>query len=425
MAAAPQSSRLDASAPPFVMGMPLLPPPATPELYMYMGPPPAALPPAGFYYPPPVLVAPPAPPCFPPGDFLSCWSEFPPGPCVGMPPTGWAPVTLVAGSMPASPAAAAPVAPQPQLPPSTTAAPHQGRGRRGRRQHFGARPLPRLDVPPRMQRAAAARAAVHSPSLCSGPKGEPAPAKEASPRSVLVHMRISPPDTPPALPPSFPYPELGSPSPPASAPSPAYSVPVPGAGSQAVAAAPRRRRGERAPRRPRRAAAGGGERRSDPKPRRVFDPSSGNSNTSLMIRNIPNDFRRTRLMHIIDQHCSIENKKITFGGVRSEYDFLYLPMDFRTGANKGYAFVNLTTPEAARRLHKYLHGHRWKVNGSGKTCEVDLADVEGLDSLVKNFSSSRFDCGDEEFLPVWFEPPRDGARTTTTPHLVGCMLRRR
>ncbi|CAN6175107.1 unnamed protein product [Urochloa humidicola] len=377
MAAAPQSSRLDASAPPFVMGMPLLPPPATPELYMYMGPPPAALPPAGFYYPPPVLVAPPAPPCFPPGDFLSCWSEFPPGPCVGMPPTGWAPVTLVAGSMPASPAAAAPVAPQPQLPPSTTAAPHQGRGRRGRRQHFGARPLPRLDVPPRMQRAAAARAAVHSPSLCSGPKGEPAPAKEASPRSVLVHMRISPPDTPPALPPSFPYPELGSPSPPASAPSPAYSVPVPGAGSQAVAAAPRRRRGERAPRRPRRAAAGGGERRSDPKPRRVFDPSSGNSNTSLMIRNIPN------------------------------------------------AFVNLTTPEAARRLHKYLHGHRWKVNGSGKTCEVDLADVEGLDSLVKNFSSSRFDCGDEEFLPVWFEPPRDGARTTTTPHLVGCMLRRR
>jgi hypothetical protein len=47
-----------------------------------------------------------------------------------------------------------------------------------------------------------------------------------------------------------------------------------------------------------------------------------------------------------------------------------------TGANKGYAFVNLTTPEAARRLHDHLNGHRWKVNGSGKTCEIDHADIE-------------------------------------------------
>ena len=47
-----------------------------------------------------------------------------------------------------------------------------------------------------------------------------------------------------------------------------------------------------------------------------------------------------------------------------------------TGANKGYAFVNLTTPEAARRLHDHLHGHRWQVNGSGKTCEVDHAAIE-------------------------------------------------
>ncbi|CAN6198665.1 unnamed protein product [Urochloa humidicola] len=419
MAASSQCSRLDASAPPFVMGMPFVPPPpATPELYMYMGPPPASLPPAGFYYPPPALVAPPAPPCFPPGDFVSCWSEFPPGSCVGMPPSAWAPVLPMAMGMPASPP---PVAPQPQLPPDVTATPHEGRRGRGRRQHFGARPLPRLDVPPRMQRAAAARAAAHSTSLGGGAKGDAA--KEASPRSVLVvHTRTSPPDTPPALPMSFPYPELGSPSPPASASS-LSSVPVPADGSQPVSAAPRRRRSERAPRRPRRAAAGGDARRSDPKPRRMFDPKS--CNTSLMIRNIPNDFRRTRLMHIIDQHCSIENEKITSGDVKSEYDFLYLPMDFRTGANKGYAFVNLTTPEAARRLHHHLHGNRWKVNGFGKTCEVDHADLEGLDSLVKNFTASRFDCGDEEFLPVWFEPPRDGARTAITPHLVGCMLRRR
>ncbi|CAL5063202.1 unnamed protein product [Urochloa decumbens] len=416
-AAATQSSRLNASAPPFVLRMPLVPPPVSPELYT--GPLPAALPPAGFYYPPPVLVAPP-PPYFQPGAFVS-WSAFPQpqGPCVGMPTSGWAPVTpMAAVGLPASPAAVAPSAPDPQLPGITATT--QGCRRRHGRQHFAARRLPRLDLPPRMQRAAGLAAAAHSSSP-AGAKGESA-AKEASPRSVLVQMRASPPDTPPALPPSFPYPELGSPSPPASAGSPS-SVSVPAGGSQAVAAAPRRRRGERAPpARPSRRAAGAGgtARNSEPKPRRIFDPSS--CNTSLMIRNLPNDFRRTRLMQIIDQHCCLENEKVTSGGIKSEFDFLYLPMDFRTGANKGYAFVNLTTPEAARRLHDHLHGHRWKVNGSGKTCEVDQADVEGLDDLVKNFSQSRFDCGDEEFLPVWFEPPRDGSRRTL-PHLVGRMLR--
>lgn len=34
-------------------------------------------------------------------------------------------------------------------------------------------------------------------------------------------------------------------------------------------------------------------------------------------------------MNILDEQCFIENDKITSGGVRSEYDFLYLPIDFR------------------------------------------------------------------------------------------------
>jgi hypothetical protein len=42
-------------------------------------------------------------------------------------------------------------------------------------------------------------------------------------------------------------------------------------------------------------------------------------------------------------------------------------------ANKGYAFVNTTSPEAARRLWEHLHGHRWEVNRCGKTCAVDYA----------------------------------------------------
>jgi hypothetical protein len=42
----------------------------------------------------------------------------------------------------------------------------------------------------------------------------------------------------------------------------------------------------------------------------------------------------------------------------------------RTRFNKGYAFVNMTTAPAARRLHAFLHGHSWAAVGSGKVCEV-------------------------------------------------------
>ncbi|KAK8460201.1 hypothetical protein SEVIR_2G295400v4 [Setaria viridis] len=432
MAASQSSRRLDASAPPYVRKVSIVAPPATLELYM--GPPVAAVPPVGFYYPAPVLVAPPAP-GFPPATSLACWG-FPQSPCVGMPgaspsPAGWAPVTPVAMGMPAAPAEAA-FPPQPQIP-GVAATRRGGRHHHSRR---GARPLPRLDVPSRQRGAgrAAPQPSSSGAEVAGAGKGEPA--IEPSPRSVLV--RSSPPDTPSALPTTFPYPELGSPSPP------------PSAGNKHVYPPRRRRSGGRATGRHRQ-AAGGTVRRAEPKARRLFD-SSCNS-TTVMIRNIPNDFRRTRLMQIIDQHCSIENDDIKSGGVKSEYDFLYLPMDFSTGANKGYAFVNMTTPEAAQRLHHHLHGHRWKVNRSGKTCEVDHGAIEvvrrplppalrmrrpvlgsfvsvwpmklklqGLDNLVKRFSDSRFDCADEEFLPVWFEPARDGSRTTV-PHLVGRMLR--
>uniref|UniRef100_A0A8I6Y0N5 Mei2-like C-terminal RNA recognition motif domain-containing protein n=2 Tax=Hordeum vulgare subsp. vulgare TaxID=112509 RepID=A0A8I6Y0N5_HORVV len=150
--------------------------------------------------------------------------------------------------------------------------------------------------------------------------------------------------------------------------------------------------------------------------KRAFDPTS--EKTSLMICNIPNGFVKRRFMAILDQHCVHENDnpewRVVGGGkfVRSEYDFLYIPIDFRTKYNKGYAFVNMTTATAARRLHAFLHGHRWALAGSRKVCEVVHADIQGVDALSAHFSSSKFPCGNKDFLPVRFGPPRDGLRPT-------------
>lgn len=46
--------------------------------------------------------------------------------------------------------------------------------------------------------------------------------------------------------------------------------------------------------------------------------------------------------------------------------------------------------------------------------------LQGLDELVEHFSGSRFDCHTEEYLPVRFEPPRDGTRPAEgAMHVVG------
>ncbi|CAL5087191.1 unnamed protein product [Urochloa decumbens] len=340
-------------------------------------------------------------------------------------PPPWAPLTPVShGAIPMPAATAMPLAGDITHPPRSVRAP-------------GARPPPRLDVPPRMQRRArpgpgasrggeaagagggnGAAKEEPAPGCGGGAKasgaGEEAAANEPSPRSVLVTP--SPPISPTtSLPPSFPPPASAAPTKEARSPNTAASRP----------AGPPERRWQRVGhRRAQRPAAPGVEvRRCVPKPRLLYDPAS--TRTSLMVRNIPNDFTRKRLMSIIDEHCFIENQEVAPGGVKSEYDFLYVPIDFRTLANKGYAFVNMTSPEAARRLWKHLHGHRWEVGRCLKTCAVDYAAKQGLEKLRDHFSESSFNCETEEFLPVWFQPPRDGTRPADgVVNVVGGLRRR-
>ncbi|KZV33050.1 protein terminal ear1 [Dorcoceras hygrometricum] len=78
------------------------------------------------------------------------------------------------------------------------------------------------------------------------------------------------------------------------------------------------------------------------------DPSTGNnstSNTTVMIKNIPNQLRRDYMLSFLDEYCS----KFSL-----EYDFLYLPMDFRKRDNLGYGFVNFTSAVAAMKFMEIL-----------------------------------------------------------------------
>ncbi|XP_010544402.1 PREDICTED: protein terminal ear1 homolog [Tarenaya hassleriana] len=131
--------------------------------------------------------------------------------------------------------------------------------------------------------------------------------------------------------------------------------------------------------------------------------------TSLMIKNIPNIFGRKDLLKIIDDHCREKNigRRVS-DKIRSSYDFLYLPMDFMKRANLGYAFVNFTSSIAAVRFCRDFNKFHWPVPGNKKVCEITLAKFQGKDELTRHFSSSRFACHTNAYLPVVLLPPSDG-----------------
>ncbi|CAH9108459.1 unnamed protein product [Cuscuta europaea] len=151
--------------------------------------------------------------------------------------------------------------------------------------------------------------------------------------------------------------------------------------------------------------------------------------TTVMIRNIPNKYSQKLLLNMLDNHCINCNDRIYAAGGNdgatvhhsySSYDFVYLPIDFINKCNVGYGFVNMTSPEAVRRLHKAFHLQTWEAFNSRKICHVTYARIQGLEELTEHFKTSRFPCDAEEYMPVVFSPPRDGRALTTPVPIFGC-----
>ena len=116
-------------------------------------------------------------------------------------------------------------------------------------------------------------------------------------------------------------------------------------------------------------------------------------------------------MEFLDQHCKLENRKAANAKAGQElttsaFDFLYLPMDFGTGCNKEYVFVNFTDPRAVRKFYKAFDKKAWDFYQSPKIREIVCAKIQGKEALVKHFKKSSFFCESDESLPLYFSPPR-------------------
>lgn len=114
-----------------------------------------------------------------------------------------------------------------------------------------------------------------------------------------------------------------------------------------------------------------------------------------MLRNLPNNYTRQMLLKLIDGH-----------GFNGKYDLVYLPIDFKTHKNLGYAFLNFVTIEdAVAFTHQFQGFCGWEHN-SQKKCRVTCSDgLQGLEAHVERYRNSpvMHESIPDEFKPVLFD----------------------
>ncbi|KAE9620355.1 hypothetical protein Lal_00019516 [Lupinus albus] len=139
--------------------------------------------------------------------------------------------------------------------------------------------------------------------------------------------------------------------------------------------------------------------------------------TTVMIKNVPNKYTRDLLVDYLEKQCMLENKRAEddegSDGIGEDhiilaFDFVYLPIDFKSGLNKGYAFVNFTSHKGAWRFNMTASNMKWDLFQSHKIRDVVAARLQGKEALKRHFESMQFPCESEGVLPLCFNPPRDG-----------------
>jgi len=126
--------------------------------------------------------------------------------------------------------------------------------------------------------------------------------------------------------------------------------------------------------------------------------------TTVMLRNLPNNYTRHMLLTMLDRE-----------GFARKYDFVYLPIDFKTRASLGYAFINLVTPNLVARFWKTFDGYSNWILPSRKVCFVTWCGPnQGYEAHVQRYRHSpvMHTTVPDEYKPVIF---KNGVRIKFPP----------
>lgn len=118
----------------------------------------------------------------------------------------------------------------------------------------------------------------------------------------------------------------------------------------------------------------------------------GEDITTLMIRNVPNQYHRGMLMQELDTL-----------GFRGKYDFVYLPIDNATFWNVGYAFVNFEDSADALRCMEVMEGHEFLRfrPGRKRVAQVSVAHIQGLEQNLAHCTGTSVFSTNAPWLRPW------------------------
>lgn len=97
---------------------------------------------------------------------------------------------------------------------------------------------------------------------------------------------------------------------------------------------------------------------------------------TLLIRGIPKKATQKALMQEISQH-----------GFQGRFNFFYLPLDPRCHRNRGHAFINFSSPEAAQEFHEKFDKSTACCASGGLLGSLEMvpSQVQGLEAMAKHF----------------------------------------
>lgn len=127
-------------------------------------------------------------------------------------------------------------------------------------------------------------------------------------------------------------------------------------------------------------------------------PSDWAGTTTVMMRNIPNKYTQRMLLTEINQ--------TRFLGT---FDFLYLPIDPETNANRGYCFLNFIDPNFAWTFKMAYEGRKMNKFNSSKVVSVTPATLQGFEANYAHYSCARVNRGDPACRPLFLREPKSAA----------------
>jgi len=114
--------------------------------------------------------------------------------------------------------------------------------------------------------------------------------------------------------------------------------------------------------------------------------------TTVMLRNIPNKYTREMLVKQLEQD------------MKGQFDFVYLPIDFKNKCNVGYAFINFSSVEVCSSFVKKFNGVEVRKClpglNSRKIAEVTPARIQGREENVRRLRNSPV-MGELAHHPEW------------------------